>query len=76
MLPPSSDLGIARSHFNKLPLDDINRKYFEGTPYYSPTGFWKKIYHSLFVQPKLFEEVNQFYPYQKVVVGTREEWEM
>ncbi len=76
LIVPSDDKGIAKAFFEALPIDDVNRKYYEGKlKYVSPKGFLRKMYHSLFVQPKLFEELKLFYPYQRNVVATRMEWE-
>jgi hypothetical protein len=72
---PSSDLGLARTYFNSLPSDHAARRYYEGAKYHSPRGVLSKIYHSLFVQQKQFEEMTKFYPYQNTVVATKEEWE-
>lgn len=73
--PPSSDLGLARAYFNSLPAEHQSRKFFEGAQYQSPKGVLSKVYHSLFVQPAMFEELTRFYPYQNTVSATKEQWE-
>ena len=72
---PSSDLGIAKAYFNSLPEDNVARRFYEGAKYQSPQGAVAKVYHALVVQPKQFEELSRFYPYQRTLEATKKEWE-
>lgn len=74
---PSEQLGLTKAIFDSLPEDDISRQFFNGTrKYVSPSGFFQKVYHALFVQPKQFEMLENLYPYQRNIKMTRELWDM
>lgn len=62
-----SNLGLAGKYFEKLPSDDISRRYFNGEKYESSLASKLKI---LFAADSLLAELNKFYPYQPVIKAT------
>lgn len=74
---PSENLGLTKAIFESLPEEDMSKQLFNGTlKYVSPSGFFQKLYHALYVQPKQFEMLEKLYPYQRNIKMTRELWEM
>jgi hypothetical protein len=62
-----SNLGFAGKYFEKLPSDDISRRYFNGEKYESSLASKVKI---LFAVDSVLAELNKFYPYQPVIKAT------
>lgn len=62
-----SNIGFAGKYFEKLPSDDISRRYFNGEKYESSLASKLKF---LFATDSVLSELNKFYPYQPVVKAT------
>eukprot|EP01016_Furgasonia_blochmanni_P042085 TRINITY_DN554_c0_g1_i4.p1 TRINITY_DN554_c0_g1~~TRINITY_DN554_c0_g1_i4.p1 ORF type:complete len:220 (-),score=72.00 TRINITY_DN554_c0_g1_i4:149-808(-) len=69
MLLPQQNKKLAQQHFDTLPENDINKKYYNGKKYSSPSGYFSKILHYPTVPSKL-NILRKFYPYQRAVTAT------
>lgn len=65
---------LAAKHFESLPENDRSRDYYNGTVYRSPQGFFGKLFNTFSLHGKL-DDLLKFYPYQKTVKTTKEEWD-
>ena len=64
-----SNLFLAGQYFEKLPADDISRRYFAGEQY---STSWANRVKMLFATDSVLTELNRFYPHQPIVKRTYE----
>lgn len=62
-----SNLKSPEQYLNKLPLDDISKKYFSGEKYESTFTNRLKI---IFATGSILSELKKFYPYHPIINKT------
>ena len=73
MILPNQNRYLAKEYFDSLPTTDVNRQYFEGTKYQTPTNTFARLYNFLTI-PQRIETLKGFYPYQRTIVATEQEY--
>ena len=64
---PCQSLEIAKNHFQSLPKDDINRKFYEKKETYSTkSGLFNKI-SNLYSMSDRIKTLKSFYPHQETI---------
>lgn len=58
------NLELAKSYFDTLGENDVNKKYYNGLVYQSPSGFFNRLVNFTTLSSKL-QTLKNFYPYQK-----------
>lgn len=74
MLLQTQNQQLAKQHFDTLPDGDINRQYFEGRKFVPTKGWLKELIATPLIRQRI-ETLNKFYPYQRVIKATKEEYE-
>ena len=70
---PTQSPELTKKYFESLPEDDINRKYYKGLKYESPKFWLRKFLNTFKVEEKI-DTLEKFYPYQKALEDTRNEY--
>lgn len=74
MIIPTQNQRLAEQHYNTLPAGDINRKYYEeGLTHDKPSGTWARLRAAADIPYKL-KTLSAFYPYQRIIKATEEQY--